>query len=368
MGVVAPERPRIAAIVDHALRPESAADAAEAAEIARRLGAEAVVLKIDWPRGERRSQEAARIARHAVLSRFARERAACMLYLGHTRDDQAETVLMRRLAGSRDLGLAGMAPISPSPVWPEGRDLWLARPMLAVARDTLRVHLRGEGVRWIEDPSNEALRFARVRARRELRESAETNQLVEQAHVSTMLAIRAHGAARLAAAQYVQHQAGMAIVDARLIDHEGGPMALAALAVAVGARTRDIPEAAGAGLLRRLGRDGHTALGGAVFVRKGSQILVSRDPGGVHGRRGGGRPHPSLPLRPGEPAVWDKRLELTATTAGWTAALDPVGRATAPVFLREGRPADPGDAISARWLVKARVSRLLWRGNPPPFR
>lgn len=368
LGVAAPARPRIAAIVDHALRPESAAEAREAAAIAKDLGAEAVVLRLDWPRGERRSQEAARNARHAALAALARERGASVLFLGHTRDDQAETVLMRRLAGSRDLGLAGMATLSPSPIWPEGRDLWVARPMLGLSREALRDHLRGEGVRWIEDPSNEALRYARVRARRELKVSAETEDLVALACASALMAARAHGFARLAAGLFMRHEEGVTRFPAGLLDHAGGPLALAALAVAAGARTRDIPEEAAKGLLRRLRQDGHTALGGAHFVRLDEAVSVYRDAGGVHGRRGGGRAHVALHLAPGHPTVWDRRLELTAIEPGWTAQLAPDGRSTAPIYARAGAAAAPGDAIAARWLVEARISRLLWRGAEPPFR
>jgi len=368
LGEVAPERPRIAAIVDHGLRPESADEARQAAAIARDLGAEAIILQLDWPHGEKRAQEAARIARHTALADLARIRGAPVLYLGHTLDDQAETVLMRRLAGSKDLGLAGMAPLSPSPIWPEGRDLWVARPLIFQTRETLRDHLRAEGIRWIEDPSNDALRYARVRARRELKESAETSDLVDLARVSALMAARAHGHARLAAGLFLRHEGGVVRFPASLLDHAGGPLALAALAVAAGARTRDIPQEAAAGLLRRLRQEGHTALGGAHFVRTEDGVTVSRDPGGVHGRRGGGQPHPALDLAPGHPVVWDRRLEITAIEPCWSARPSADGAATAPAFTRNGVETDPGAAVATRWLLEARMARLLWRGAEPPFR
>lgn len=230
------------------------------------------------------------------------------------------------------------------------------------------MHLRAEGIRWLEDPSNEAARFARVRARRELRETAETDALIVQAGASAQLAMRSHGAARIAAGLFMRHDAGETRFSAELLDHPGGPMALAALAVAAGARTRDIPEEAATGLLRRLRKDGHTALGGAQFIRSGDAIMVCRDPGGVHGRRGGGKPHPVLDLAPGHPAVWDSRLELTTHEAGWTARPHPDGRTTDPALARFGQDSAPGDAVAARWLVEARQMRLLWRGTMPPFR
>ena len=76
-----------------------------------------------------------------------------------------ETVLMRAAAGSNWRGLAGMAPLAPVPLWPEGRGLMLARPLLGARREALRKMLRARGAEWIEDPANADPAFERVRAR-----------------------------------------------------------------------------------------------------------------------------------------------------------------------------------------------------------
>src|SRR5205085_8990913 len=56
---------------------------------------------------------------------------------------------------------------APSPAWPEGRGVFLLRPLLGVRRAAIREWLEGRGERWIDDPANEDPRFARARARRQ---------------------------------------------------------------------------------------------------------------------------------------------------------------------------------------------------------
>jgi tRNA(Ile)-lysidine synthase len=72
---------------------------------------------------------------------------------------------MRARQGSGWHGLAGPLPSGPSPVWPEGRELRLIRPLLAFSREALRAELRRRETDWSEDPSNSAERFERVRVR-----------------------------------------------------------------------------------------------------------------------------------------------------------------------------------------------------------
>ena len=112
------------------------------------------------------SQDEARRARHALLADWAGRHGVERIALGHTRDDRLETFLMRARQGSGWHGLAGPMPNSVSPVWPDGRLLPLIRPLLAFGRDELRAELSARGFAWIEDPSNDATRFERVRMRR----------------------------------------------------------------------------------------------------------------------------------------------------------------------------------------------------------
>src|SRR5262245_2974116 len=107
-------------------------------------------------------QAAAREARYRLLGEACRREGALHLLLAHTRDDQAETVLLRLAAGSGPHGLAAMPPIQ------ESAGYRLLRPLLDAPRRRLRATLDALGQDWIEDPSNRDERFARIRVRRML--------------------------------------------------------------------------------------------------------------------------------------------------------------------------------------------------------
>lgn len=156
-----------AVTVDHGLRPEAAAEAAEVGRVCAAAGVPHQVLR--WQHREGRGwdgrgnlMDAARRARARLIGEWAREQGLAAVALGHTRDDVAETFLMRLARGAGVDGLSAMAPR-----WRAEGVLWL-RPLLAIGRAELRDWLAAEGCDWIEDPSNEAERFDRVRARRAL--------------------------------------------------------------------------------------------------------------------------------------------------------------------------------------------------------
>ncbi|MGD1093295.1 MAG: tRNA lysidine(34) synthetase TilS [Bryobacteraceae bacterium] len=104
-------------------------------------------------------EQAARRLRRKFLSALILAGKADRIALGHTRDDQAETVLFRILRGS---GLAGIAGIHP--VTAEG----FIRPLIEVTRADVEAFLRGKGVGWREDVTNADSRFARNRIRHQL--------------------------------------------------------------------------------------------------------------------------------------------------------------------------------------------------------
>lgn len=158
----------LAVTVDHGLRPESRAEAEAAGALCASLGIEHRIANWSGPKPETGMQEAAREARYELLSRAARDFGAGVVLTGHTRDDQRETVLMRRARGEGQ-GLAGIAPATLA--W-DARDggppVWFARPLLNETRTALRQMLVQSGVSWTDDPSNENADFERVRARRTL--------------------------------------------------------------------------------------------------------------------------------------------------------------------------------------------------------
>ncbi|MFO8073120.1 MAG: tRNA lysidine(34) synthetase TilS [Polyangia bacterium] len=108
-------------------------------------------------------QDALRRARYALLGGLAREIGCESVATAHTRDDQAETILLRLLRGTGIDGLGGIPPAREI-----GGGVEVIRPLLFAARDRIRGYLRKRDASWIEDPSNLDPAYARVRVRREL--------------------------------------------------------------------------------------------------------------------------------------------------------------------------------------------------------
>jgi tRNA(Ile)-lysidine synthase len=148
-----------AATVDHGLRPEAALEAAYVAEMAGELGLDHVILRWLGKKPSTGLQEAAREARYGLLKEQAERVGADGVMLAHHAEDQAETVLMRLCAGSGLSGLAGMA------TQVELNGLPLLRPFLKLSGARLRATAEAAGFTPIEDPSNENIRYTRVRLR-----------------------------------------------------------------------------------------------------------------------------------------------------------------------------------------------------------
>jgi tRNA(Ile)-lysidine synthase len=143
----------VALHVDHGLRPGGAEDAACAAETCARLGVpfESVQVRV----GAGNVQAQARRARYAALREAAARAGATRIATGHTRADQAETVLLRLLRGAGARGLSGIPP----------RRGAIVRPLIDLPRAEGIAWLRELGLRWREDPSNATPRYARNRLR-----------------------------------------------------------------------------------------------------------------------------------------------------------------------------------------------------------
>lgn len=158
------KRPHVVT-VDHGLRQGSAADARKVAAWANGAGLRAHTLRWKGPRPKSDIEAAAREARYRLMGDHVRKRKLTALYVGHTRDDQAETFLLRLMRGSGLDGLAAMRAQAPYPL-PGFRDLSVVRPLLTLERAAVRDHLRTHKLAWLEDPMNAEDRFARVRLRK----------------------------------------------------------------------------------------------------------------------------------------------------------------------------------------------------------
>ena len=148
------------ATVDHGLRPDSGPEAEGVGQAARALGLPHAVLTWTGPKPGTGLQDAARAARYRLLAAHAEAIGTGLVLTGHTRDDQAETVLMRLAAGSGPAGLAGMRterPLAPG--------ITLGRPFLALPKAMLVAWCETRGIGHVRDPANTDPRFARGRLR-----------------------------------------------------------------------------------------------------------------------------------------------------------------------------------------------------------
>jgi tRNA(Ile)-lysidine synthase len=157
--------PRLIAVtIDHGLRKEAKREAKAVEKLAAKLGIEHRTLEWTGRKPKTGLQEAARLARYRLLCDVAREVGAAHVLTAHTRDDQAETILIRMARGSGVSGLAGMFVHSRIPT-EEGRDLGLVRPLLGIPKSRLIATLKAAKVRYANDPSNRDPRFTRSRFR-----------------------------------------------------------------------------------------------------------------------------------------------------------------------------------------------------------
>lgn len=150
----------VALVVDHRLRRGSTAEARRVRSWLQARGIACRVLTWTGRKPATGLQAAARAARYRLLSDWCRRNGVLHLMTAHTRDDQAETFLLRLERGSGPDGLAGMAAAA------EGPDLRLIRPLLSIPKSRLQGTLRAHAQDWIEDPSNRNAAFARVAVRR----------------------------------------------------------------------------------------------------------------------------------------------------------------------------------------------------------
>ncbi|MGX1319885.1 tRNA(Ile)-lysidine synthase [Bradyrhizobium sp. USDA 377] len=152
--------PRLTVVtVDHGLRPEAAREAREVKRLAAELGLPHRTLRWRGAKPKAGLPAAARQARYRLLAQAAREAGASHVLTAHTRDDQAETLLMRLVRGSGLAGLSAMARLS-------ARDgIVLARPLLDVPKSQLIATLKRARIGFADDPTNRDTAFTRPRLR-----------------------------------------------------------------------------------------------------------------------------------------------------------------------------------------------------------
>jgi tRNA(Ile)-lysidine synthase len=356
--------------VDHQLNPASSAWTVDAVAKARALGAQAQALAWTGPKPASGLSAAARAARHALLANAARAAGARVLLLGHTADDLAEAALMRAEGST----VSDPRDWSPSPAWPEGRDVFVLRPLLAVRRGEIRDWLAARGEAWLDDPANADPRSARARARSRLNISPPP---------------RGEGAGGRGKPCAPRPTPGPPPqpLPAKGRGYLMVPRTAAAAHVAVAclcaAGTSRPPR--GARLQRLVERIGSgetftATLAGARIEAVGETVGFFREPGEARRAAGtppndpsdrlphGGRVYSELPV--GQPLVWEGRYELTAAEPGLIvrplqglAARLPAAQRQAlkgfPAAARPGLPAvsAPDGTVTCPILAEAKTTR-----------
>jgi tRNA(Ile)-lysidine synthase len=144
-----------AVVIDHGLQEGSADVSAQAAEQAKTLGLDPVLIERVAVSGSGGIEATARQARYAALDRLVFSESAAAVLLGHTLDDQAETVLLGLARGSGGTSLSGMSPVNG----------FYHRPLLGIRRATTLQACLDQGLEPWHDPHNDDPQFLRVRVR-----------------------------------------------------------------------------------------------------------------------------------------------------------------------------------------------------------
>ena len=145
----------IAVIIDHALQANSADVAQNTKVELSKMGYENIEIKRIKVEVTDGVEASARRARYAALNEIADNVNAVAIFLGHTKDDQAETVLLGLARGSGTRSLSGMA---------ERIDRY-RRPLLSITRKQTEAACKEVGIKFWSDPHNQSMEYARVRVR-----------------------------------------------------------------------------------------------------------------------------------------------------------------------------------------------------------
>lgn len=313
----------IAVTVDHGLRPESAAEAEGVAAFCARRLISHQTLRWNGPKPTGNLMAQAGAARLSLMASWAQGQGIADVLLGHTADDQAETFLMALARASGVDGLAGLRPRFVA------HGVTFHRPLLEITRADLRAYLTGQGIAWVDDPSNENDRFTRARARKVLTALGPLGITAETLACTVRNIATARETLQAALIAFVRSDlrevAGALQVDGQALD--GLPddlcrrLLIAALRWIAGAahppRERQLDQ-----LRARLRGRKEATLGGVRFLWRDNLLTIVREMRSVQGAVD-------------RTALWDGRWSLEGPSGpGILQALGPEGLRLCPDFPR----------------------------------
>lgn len=285
--------------VNHGLRPEAAGEADHVSAICQALSVPQTTLHWRGWDGQGNMQDRARRARYALMANWAKAQGITRIALGHTADDQAETLLMRL---GRGAGVEGLAAMSAKR---KEHGVTFLRPLLHVRRQALRDDLTGRGVEWVDDPTNDDTRFDRPRIRQALPGLAKIGLTVP---ALTTVAANLRSASDALAYYAVQEARGHIRIDGpdvlmtraaldALPNDIIRRLLIAALRWIAGA---DYPPRSAAldRMIQEMRTGSTTTLGGCLASAGPDHIRLSREPAAVA----------EITVQPG--SVWDERWQI----------------------------------------------------------
>ncbi|MBU4343668.1 MAG: tRNA lysidine(34) synthetase TilS [Candidatus Omnitrophica bacterium] len=153
--------------LDHSFRgEESQGDSKFCEDLGKKLGIETFCEKRDVPKIVKEKgispEEAARQERYDLFTKIARHKKIKKIAVGHTRDDQAETVLMRAIRGAGMAGLGGISPVK------DMAGFTVIRPLIELSRKDIEGFIKGSDLKFRHDSTNDEVVFTRNRVRHEL--------------------------------------------------------------------------------------------------------------------------------------------------------------------------------------------------------
>ncbi|MDC9811780.1 tRNA lysidine(34) synthetase TilS [Rhizobium binxianense] len=282
-----------AATVDHALRAGSADEARDVAALCASRGIPHTTPVWQGDKPKTGIMAAAREARYGLLAEAAKAFDADLIVTGHTFDDQRETLAMRGMRTEQiSTGIADAVLFD--------RRFWILRPLLFSARADVRTFLRERGAGWIDDPSNEDMKYERVRTRRQLSADAGAERNIRAAW-EERTALSTKGAEWLDR-HFTLHRGllGQVLPDGLRQDRAVLDYALGRLTAVFGGQ----PFAPGRAHMERIlafatgSEPGRMTAGRVVFDLRRDGLYLTRESRGIM----------PLLLPPGEAGVWDGRF------------------------------------------------------------
>lgn len=256
-----------AASIDHGLRPESEREVEQVGAFAGSLGVPFTSARVEVAAEGPSLQARARDDRYLALHELAASPAANVIAVGHTQDDQAETVLARVLRGAGLRGLAGIE---------SRRADGVVRPLIDCRREAVRRYALDRRLPFVDDPSNHQRAFERVRIRHEVLPALVTEDPRIVEHLAALSDEASELGAYIDASMPDPPPIGARTVGAHVVDALPAPVRFRWWKAWIGRETGLIPGRAHLRALNRLvtGR-GEVLLGSGWSVRReGGELLL----------------------------------------------------------------------------------------------